>query len=74
MIDRRIRISYLLSPLSKITNPENSFQFKLVKNSNSERVEDLLIHNSIPITLHDNFLTFRDTNNQFELKGDLLKR
>ena len=33
----------------------------------------MLIHNSIPITLHDNFLTFRDTSKIFELKGDLLK-
>ena len=33
----------------------------------------MLIHNSRPITLHDNLLTFRDSNKQFELKGDLLK-
>ena len=32
-----------------------------------------MIHNTIPITLHDNLLTFRDTNKIFELKGDLLK-
>ena len=31
------------------------------------------INNSIPITLHINLVTFRDTNKQFELKGDLLK-
>ena len=31
------------------------------------------INNSIPITLHNNLLTFRDTKKQFELKGDLLK-
>ena len=31
------------------------------------------INNSIPITLHNNLLTFHDTNKQFELKGDLLK-
>ena len=29
--DRGILASYLISPLSKITNPENSSQFKLVK-------------------------------------------
>ena len=70
-IDRGILASFLMSPLSKITNPENSSQFKLVKGSNSNRVFDLLKHNSIPITLHYNMLTFRDTNKQFELKGDL---
>ena len=73
MNDRGIIAYYLLSPLAKITNPENSTQFKLVKDSSSNRVNDLLIHNSIPITLHDNLLTFRDSNKQFELKGDLLK-
>ena len=73
MNDRGILASYLMSPLSKITNPENTTQFKLIKDSSSNRVSDLKINNSIPITLHNNLLTFRDTNKQFELKGDLLK-
>ena len=62
-----------MSPLSKITNPENTTQFKLIKDSSSNRVNDLKVNNSITITLHNNLLTFRDTNKQFELKGDLLK-
>ena len=70
MNDRGILASYLMSPLSKITNPENSSQFKLVKDHNSNRVNDLKINKSIPITLYGNMLTFRDTNKQFELKGD----
>ena len=65
--------SYFLSPLTKITNPENTSEIKLVKYSNSKRVNDSKLHNSIPITLHNNFLTFRDTGKDFELKGDLLK-
>ena len=73
MNDRGILATYLMSPLSKITNPENSAQFKLVKDSSSNRVNDLLIHNTIPITLYNNLLTFRDTGKEFELKGDLLK-
>ena len=71
--DRDILASYLMSPLSKITNPENTTQFKLVKHSSSNRVNDLLIHNTIPITLYNNLLTFRDTGKEFELNGDLLK-
>ena len=63
--DRGILASCLMCPLSKITNPENTSQFKLVKDSSSFRVKDLLIHNSIPITLHDNLLKFRDTNKHF---------
>ena len=73
MYDRGILASYLISPLSKITNPENTSQFKLVKDSSSNRVDDLLIHNTIPITLYNNMLTFRDTGREFELKGDLLE-
>ena len=73
MNDRGILESFLLSPLSKITNPENSTQFKLVKDPSSNRVNDLLLKNTIPITLHDNLLTFRDTRKVFELKGDLWK-
>ena len=73
MNDRCIIASYLMSSLSKITNPENTTQFKLVKDSNSNRVNDLKINKTIPITLHDNLLTFRDTNKVFELKVDLLK-
>ena len=73
MNDRGILASYLMSPLFKITNPENTTQFKLVKDSSSNRVNDLLIHNTIPITLYNNLLTFRDTDKEFELKGDLLK-
>ena len=72
--DRGILATYLMSPLSKITNPENSTQFKLVEDHNSDRVNDLLIRNTTPITLYNNMLTFRDTGKEFELKGDLLKK
>ena len=73
MIDRGILASYLMSPLSIITNRENTTQFKLVKDSNSNRVNDLKINNSITITLYNNMLTFRETGKEFELKGEFLK-
>ena len=73
MNDRGILATYLMSPLSRITNPENSSQFKLVKDPSSNRVNDLKINKTIPITLYGNMFTFRDTNKQFELKGDLLE-
>ena len=73
MNDRGILATYLMSPLSRITNPENASQFKLVKDPSSNRVNDLKINKTIPITLCGNMLTFRDTNKQFELKGDLLE-
>ena len=61
MNDRGILASYLMSPLSKITNPENTSQFKLVEDPSSNRVNDLKIHNTKPITLYGKLLTFRDT-------------
>ena len=73
MNDRGILATYLMSPLSRITNPENNSQFKLVKDPSSNRVNDLKINKLIPITLYGNMLTFRDTNIKFELKGDLLE-
>ena len=73
MNDRNILASYLMFPLSKITNPENTSQFKLVEDFTSNRVNDLLIHNTIPVTLHDKLLTFRDTGKILESKRDLLK-
>ena len=71
--NRGMIASYLMSPLSKNTNAENTSQFKLVKIFKSNRVSDLKIHNSKPVTLHNNLLTFRDSGKQFELKGDPLK-
>ena len=73
MNDRGILATYLMSPLSRITNPDNASQFILVKDPSSNRVNDLKINKTIPITLYGNMLTFRDTNKQFELKGDLLE-
>ena len=73
MNDKGIIASYLISPSTKITNRENTSQFKLVKDSSSNRVIDLKIHKPIPLTLHDNFSTFRDSGKIFELKGDLLE-
>ena len=52
MNDRGILANYLMSPLSRITNPENSSQFKLVKDSSSNRVNDLKINKTIPVTLY----------------------
>ena len=59
--DTGILATYLMSPLSKITKPENTGQFRLAKGSSSNRINDLLIHNSLPKTLLDNFLTFCNT-------------
>ena len=73
MNDKGIIAPFLPSPSSRITNPENTSHFKLVKDHNSNRVNDLLTKKTKAISLHDNLLTIRDTGKIFELKGDLLK-
>ena len=77
MNDGGVLATYLMSLLSKITNPENSSQFELVKDSNSNRVNNFKIDKTIPITIYIyiyiNLSTFRDTDKEFEQKGDFLK-
>ena len=51
MNDRGILASYLMSRLSKITNPENTSQFELVKHSSTNRVNGLKKNKTIPIIL-----------------------
>ena len=67
MKERGILASYLLSPLSKTTNPEHTFQYTLPEDPESCRVSDVLINKTFPVTLYDNLLTFRDTNKKSEL-------
>ena len=71
--DGRIEVTYLLSYLSKISNPGSTSEFELVKVPQSNRVNDLLINKTIPVTLYNNLLTLRGTDKKFELKGDYLK-
>ena len=66
--DRGILATNLMSPLSKVTNPENTTQFRLIKDSSSNGGSDLLIMNTIPINLHENLLIFRDIGKVFEIK------
>ena len=44
--------SHLLSPLSKITNPDQTSQFEILMNPNSNRVSDLLLNKTKLVTLH----------------------
>ena len=63
----------LTSSLAHLFKPENKSLFKLLKDSNSIRLNDFLINTSIPVTLNSKMLTFRDGNKSFKLDGDLLK-
>ena len=70
--DRGMLASYLVSFLSKITNLERISQFKLVNDPDSNKVKGLLVNKTLPVSLCNNLLTFRDTDIYLDL-GDLLK-
>ena len=71
--DRGKITSFILSILSKITNPEHTSQIKLIKDPSSNRINDLLMNKTIPVILCNNLLSFRDTDILFELQKDRLK-
>ena len=71
--DRGILASYLASPLYRITKPEYTSRFKLVKDPSSNRVNGLLIDKTIPVTLHKILLTYRDTDKKIEKQRNFLK-
>ena len=63
----------LASFLVNLIKPENGSQFKLLKDHNSFRKNDILMNTSLPVTLHSNILTFREYNKFFKLDGYLLE-
>ena len=66
MKDRGIIAYHLLSPLSKITISEHTSQYTLANDLNSNSDNDSLINKTIPVTLYNNLLTFRDTDKKFK--------
>ena len=72
MNDRGTIGSCLLCSPSKNSNPANTSQNKLIKGPSLNRINELLKNKTIPVTVHDKLLTFRDTVEKFELQGVLL--
>ena len=60
LIDKGIIASQLLFLLSKITSSKNNSHIELMKDYNSNWVNDLLINKKPPVTPDNNLLTFRD--------------
>ena len=73
MDEKGLIAPYLASSLVNLFKPENKSQFRLRKDLKSTKMNDFLIHGNIPVSLHSNMITFRDTNKSFKLEGDLLK-
>ena len=73
MNDKGIIASYLASSLVEVFKKDNKSQFGLRKDPNLTKLNDFLIHGTIPVTIYSNMITFRDTNKTFGLEDDLLK-
>ena len=73
MNDKGLIAPYLTTPLVEVFKKDNKSQFRLRKDPNSTKMNDFLIHGTIPVTIFSNMITFRDSNKTFRLEGDLLK-
>ena len=73
MGDKGLIAPYLASSLVDLLKPENKSQFKLKKDLNSTKMNELLINAGIPVTLLSNMINFRDSKKTFKLDGDLLE-
>ena len=73
MDDKGLIAPYLVSSLVEVFKKDNKSQFPLNKDPNSTKMNDFLIHGTIPVTIFSNMIVFRDSNKSFRLEGDLLK-
>ena len=73
MNDKGLIAPYLTTSLVEVFKKDNKSQFRLRKDPNSTKMNDFLIHGTIPVTIFSNMITFRDSNKTFRLEGDLLK-
>ena len=73
MDEKGLIAPYLASSLVNLFKPENNSQFRLRKDLISTKMNDFLIHGNIPVSLHSNIITFRDSNEAFRLDGGPLK-
>ena len=73
MNDKGLIAPYLTSSLVEVFKKDNKSQFRLRKDPNSTKMNDFLIHETIPVNIFSNMITFRDSNKTFRLEGDLLK-
>ena len=73
MNDKGLIAPYLTTSLVEVFKKDNKSQFRLRKDPNSTKMNDFLIHGTIPVTIFSNMIVFRDSNKSFRLEGDLLK-
>ena len=62
MDEKGLIAPYLAFSLVNLFKPDNKSQFRLGKDPNSTKMNDFLIDGNIPVSLHSNMITFRDSN------------
>ena len=72
MNDKDMIAPYLASSLVEVFKRDNKSQFRLRKDPNSTKMNDFLIHGTIPVNIISDMMVFRDSNKSFRLEGDLL--
>ena len=72
MNDKSMIAPYLASSLVEVNKKDNKSQFRLRKDPNSTKMNDFLIHGTVPVTIFSDMMVFRDSNKSFRLEGDLL--
>ena len=73
MNDKGLIAPCLTTSLVEVFKKDKKSQFRLRKDPNSTKMNDFLIHGTIPVTIFSNMITFRDSYKTFRLEGDLLK-
>ena len=73
MNDKGLIAPYLTTSLVEVFKKDNKSPFRLRKDPNSTKLNDFLIHGTIPVTIFSNMIVFRVSNKTFRLEGDLLK-
>ena len=73
MNDKGMIAPYLTTSLVEVFKKDNKSQFRLRKDNNSTKMNNFLIHGTIPVTIFSNMITFRDSKKSFRLEEDLLK-
>ena len=58
MHDNGIIAHYLTTSLVEVFKKDNKSQFRLRKDPDSTKINDFLIHGSIPVTIFSNMITF----------------
>ena len=67
-------VPYIASSLVNLFKLENKSQLRLIKDLNSTKRNDFLIHGSIPVTLYSDMLSFRYRNKSCKIDGGLSNR